>query len=226
MPKTFVESPSGRFYVRHPSNMGSIMFYMEYGQAKKALILDARYRTLEKFGLYKKKLIHNDFLWQYYMEETTVYPPKFLKHTSNLTFMSSTCDSWVDTNIFQDPNTSEENCDQIMKFDDWISRVADGLLPITGSPAVRHCRNIIVDGKPCNLPNIQLLVRILYDSYLIDSLDADCGNVDKKYLCFQNNMMSSTFNIRTNYCVEVSAFGLMRSLPKYLSSLVVPILEL
>ncbi len=46
--------------------------------------------------------------------------------------------------------------------------VKDG---ITGVPAVEYARRIIFDGMGCDIPNIQLLMRVLSDADFIDSMD-------------------------------------------------------
>ena len=41
----------------------------------------------------------------------------------------------------------------------------------TGVPAVEYARRIIFDGMGCDIPNIQLLMRVLSDADFIDSMD-------------------------------------------------------
>lgn len=170
-------APSGRCYYRHPSNKGSVMIFND-GKWRAAAILDAIYRAgglaLGASGIVpsgcKAVTWANNANGNNHLSGQKT--PASLSQAHG--FSDATLNSlW--SNIY-DTRTSRQNCDALMQYTGYAK---DG---ITGVPAVEYARRIIFDGMGCDIPNIQLLMRILSDAYFIDSMDDTVKSCPQKAL--------------------------------------------
>lgn len=162
-------APSGRKYARHISGMGSVMFWND-GIDRMTLILDAMYRSAWPWARDSKSI-----------PQLTGYD---LNNTLGNHGLDGTYDTWssgnftdvTDTrlnNIWstnRDANTSRQNCDI------WLSVLGS----VSAAPA--HARSILVNGQPCDIPNVQTAIRIACDANFIDQMDSTVTQYPSKAL--------------------------------------------
>ena len=122
---------------------------------------------------------------------------------------------------FEDTNTAKQNCDVWMTY---VGQQDNYSTPITGVPAVEWCRSITVDGVPCDLPNIQQMIRMWLDREIIESLDP---SITTSYKLTQSGYWwwsSTEFSSRN--CWGVDNYGTVGHNAKYTPGCVCPVLEL
>lgn len=167
----FLAAPSGRVYYRHPSERGSVMIYND-GRWRAAIIADALLRrgglALGAYGVVPDGC--QPVTWNNNSKGNNrlcgIASPTSLAQTQGLS--DATLNSlW---GSIYDTRTSRQNCDALMR----LAGYTNG--NITGVPAVEYARSVLFDGIGCDIPNIQLLLRILSDADFIDSLDATVGS--------------------------------------------------
>ena len=159
-------APSGRCYYRHPSNKGSVMIFND-GKWRAAAILDAIYRAgglafgadgIVPSGCKAVTWTNNA------KGNNCLSGQKTQTSFAQSQGLSDATLNGLWSKIY-DTNTSRQNCDALMQYTGYVK---DG---ITGVPAVEYARRIIFDGMGCDIPNIQLLMRVLSDADFIDSMD-------------------------------------------------------
>ena len=159
-------APSGRCYYRHPSNKGSVMIFND-GKWRAAAILDAIFRAGD-LALGASGIVPSGckaVTWANNANGNNRLCGQ--KTPSSFAQSQGLSDATLNSlwsNIY-DTRTSRQNCDALMQYTGYAK---DG---ITGVPAVEYARRIIFDGMGCDIPNIQLLMRVLSDADFIDSMD-------------------------------------------------------
>lgn len=224
---------SGRKLARHSSGMGTVMEFND-GKPRRVLVLDAQYRSNQATGVYGKEMKGLPEL---------IGPYRHL-NTSSDSFIStidaaSVTDSWINTNMAKDTNTAKQSCDIYMKY----QYTTGANVSIDGSPAVIHCRSILVSGTPCDLPNIQTLARIYCDAEAIDARDPS-KDTHPTYLLGSRNTQgnwfigpgsgsyktsawsSTQFNPTDGWLVEGGGLVTALYCRKYNKCAVIPVLEL
>lgn len=224
---SFLLTEGKRRLYRHSSDMGSVLEFND-GKDRKVVILDAAYRKGGMtFGTYRV--------------ESPLANYTSLNINNN---MDIDGDNDYDANINHpviedselnrlwvgmiDTNTSRQNCDVWMTY----SGVSDG--SVDGVPMVEYCRGILVDNVPCDLPNIQICMRILCEANNIDLLDPTVdehkelalGDTNPSGFFYGKSITSSTEAANIGIC-GVYANGSVRSIGKlYAFMTAVPVLEL
>ena len=158
-PKTqkMLIAPSGRTFYRHSSGMGTVMCFND-GQDREVLVLDAAYRGYGDMGDWGDDISLPDY------DEWNISRNWYI-HGTNSSTTPAACASITDATLNSlwvntiDVNTAKHNCDVIL---------AEASITPT---AVTYARSILVNGTPCDVPNIQTLQRIYCDSEFLDSMD-------------------------------------------------------
>lgn len=169
--KSGIVLSSGRTIYRHTSNMGSVLEFTD-GTPRKVLVLDAVYRTVATFGTYETDTSLTNYT------SSNVNNTWFVNGGSVGT-SSDGCASITDSSLNAlwansiDENTSRQNCDVFAEYSD--------------TRAVEAARSIFVDDMPCDVPNIQTLMRIFCDSESIDALDPTIASNPSKALGTANS---------------------------------------
>lgn len=150
-------APSGRQYYRHSSGMGSVMIYKEDGRTKRLLIVDACYRAHAlawdtspvDLGLinYDNSYINTNFISSQHSPAHTLCYASVTDTMVNNHFGSK-----------KDTKTAKYNTDILIQR------------PTTD--AAHFCRRIIINGRGCDLPNVQQSLRFYCDADFIDVMDA------------------------------------------------------
>ena len=173
-----ITAPSGRILYRHRSGKGTVMEFND-GQPRKVLIADSTFRANRRFGTYGK----DSSLPNY-----TSHPSQqwYLNKDSSMTTTKAATitDSWLNTNMVRDTNTSKYNCDVWMTYKGTSDSTSN--YGYTGVPAVEWCRSQNIDGQPLDLPNIQILMRIYCDAEALDALDPTIATNPKYALGSKN----------------------------------------
>lgn len=168
-------APSGRKYYRHSSDMGSVMMFND-GVDRRVIILDAYYRrgglafgpaNFLVPGLYN---ITNGVVNRnnnHYLYGSAA--PSFQASAS----MTDATINYLWASV-QDRNTSRYNCDCYMAY---ASR---------GFPAVQYARNIIINGRGCDVPNVNIAMRMACDCEIIDSMDKTVASYPGRALGSRN----------------------------------------
>lgn len=186
-------APSGRRYARHVSQMGSVMFYRDMGRQLAALILDAMYR-FSAVNMYSEKYIKDISLPKittpavYYLNMSGKTKPGTSADRMKVT------DDWLAANMFFDPNLPRDNGDVWMNM---------------GSPAVTRARKLKVSGLVCDIPTINLVMRISSDREVIKKMDPTAASYSQwdfsDSSCFWSSTVSnmpggdSGYSILDNY---------------------------
>lgn len=141
---------------RHISGKGTVINYKAAdGSRKDMLVLDAQYRSVQKFGTYGTDVpgLANfqaqgnggRFVWENNSIDSKTPMPAAV--TNDQIF-----NQWSET--FVADSTAKANCDIWMTYNDKTDSQG-----IKGVPAVAWCRAQVVNGKLCDLPNeYQLIV--------------------------------------------------------------------
>lgn len=221
----------GRSLIRHSSGMGTVINFVA-DKTTRLLVLDAKYRTHAKFGTYGTDVPELDNItsqntssnWGIY---TT--PSSSQKPSNHHTYTDRQInDKWSGK---YDTKTSKENCDAWLLYDDITDTRG-----IVGVPAVRAARSILVGGKPCDVPNIQCMMRIYCDAVRLDALDPTVGDYSgNAFIDNYNNrewyvsgisvaLTSTEYNASTVRCISDSSSA--GSTSKDTNCAVIPVLEL
>lgn len=171
--------------------MGSVLrFYTSDGEPKRVLVLDAQYRTIKRFGTRNKNVLPNyntyPSLGNYLNPSTGA-----AKTATSVTLCKSLSEELINS-IWKDSidqNSSKQNCDEWMKYVDTSDTNISSSsynVSIKGVPCVQYCRDISVNGTPCDLPNIQTLIRIYCEADQIDALDPTISKYPKFALGTKN----------------------------------------
>ena len=155
---------------------------------------------------------------------STLYSPIFGFNENDLVEYRNNGGTTNGTNnytYFEDRNTAKRNCDV------WMTYV--GTTDIdnnTGVPAVEWCRSILVDGVPCDLPNIQQMIRIWLDREIIESLDP--STITSYKLTSSGYWWWSSTESSSSGCWYIDYYGLgdVKTSGKYDLGYVCPVLEL
>lgn len=204
----------GRKLWRHPSNMGTVMEFND-GQDRKVLILDAKYRA-------KGLMMTSD-------DETDTSLPNYSQYNTNDTryidggssdITPSACASLTDATLNSlwansiDANTSKYNTDV------WLTK--------PDCDCATHCRSIKVNGVGCDIPNIQISIRIYCEGVLLDELDPTVSLYPKFKLnhWFNKGALWSSSELSTSEVLAVVWNGIHGNGPKYFPYDVCPVLEI
>lgn len=170
-------APSGRCYYRHPSNKGSVMIFND-GKWRAAAILDAIFRAGD-LALGASGIVPSGckaVTWANNANGNNRLCGQ--KTPSSFAQSQGLSDATLNSlwsNIY-DTRTSRQNCDALMQYTGYAK---DG---VTGVPAVEYARRIMFDGIGCDIPNIQLLMRVLSDADFIDSMDSTVSSCPENAL--------------------------------------------
>lgn len=215
-----VQAPSGRMYFRHSSGMGSVMIFRDRGTWKRVLILDSIYRNKRKMGLYKIEVPEINHLNRIVVDRRVQYWR-----------LVPGSDEMIDASLtFWDPNTAKENGDIYMKYSE-VEDKAQRIHRSVGPAAIKYCRSILVNERPCDLPNIQTLMRIYTDRKFIDRMDPTVGlNIEfdlANWIFGTTRSAWSSSSYTSSYQLAIYEHALIEhDLRRYATRIVIPILEL
>lgn len=151
-----IKSAAGRILYRHSSGMGTVLEFND-GVVRKVLVLDAKYRSngvgtftsaFTNHTLPKCQTKNRSGNWSIVGSINHVTPNECMHITDEVLM---TLWGTIDT------NTSRYNTDY------WLTT--------EGCAEAQYCRNIIVGGVGCDVPNIQTLMRIYCEAVQLDMLD-------------------------------------------------------
>ena len=166
---------SGRTFIRHSSGMGTVMRWVDKtGNTHNTLVLDAQYRTNLKWGGYGTDIptMTNYQNSPYYLssgasDRTSTDATDCKAATAANFFANNYTDSIINNlaSYFEDASSSKLETDRII-----------AALGSATSNAAGYCRSQSVNGTPCDLPNIQTLIRIYCSMFTLDEMDASTSN--------------------------------------------------
>ena len=175
-----ITNASGRIFYRHPSNMGTVMRWVDtQGVTHNTLVLDAAYRTALPWGGYGTDIptMTNHTNRYYYLssgvsDRTSIDATDSDATTAASFFASSYSDSVINSlpGYFEDVASSKLETDRI------ITALGDNT-----SHAAGYCRSKTVNGIGCDLPNIQTLIRIYCSMFTLDEMDTSTNNNAYKF---------------------------------------------
>ena len=145
--------------------MGTVIEF-DNGQARKVLVLDARYRA-NRVGTFCTNNIDHP-LPNYQTKNTS---NNWYIHGTSSATTPSACASITDAMLNSlwkdsiDVNTSRYNTDY------WLTQAGCG--------EATYCRSITVNGIGCDVPNIQTLMRIYCEATLLDEMDPTASSNSK-----------------------------------------------
>lgn len=158
---------SNRKIYRHESNLGSVLEFNDNGVDRKVVILDSKYRKLinKPFGLFNINVNLDNYSDYPTLNGTFTgeeYNPYENIPISDDNTINSTWGEYLDKNL------SSTNCDVWMNNKEVID-----INQITGCPIIQYCRETLYDeiNISCDLPNINTLLRIYFESEIIDEFD-------------------------------------------------------
>ena len=171
---------SGRTFIRHSSGMGTVMRWVDKtGNTHNTLVLDAQYRTALQWGGYGTDIptMTNYTNSYYYLSSGN----------SNRTSTDGTdCKAIIAADFFANNYTDSIINGLASYFEDATpSKIeTDRIIVSLGSAtshAAGYCRSQSVNGTPCDLPNIQTLIRIYCSMFTLDEMDASTSNNTYKF---------------------------------------------
>lgn len=210
---TIITTEGGRRLYRHDSGMGTVIEFND-GILRKVLVLDAKYR--------ENSIQLSD-------DTTTDLPLTNYSASNNKNNSYLNGSSNLNTNSSY--NITDETLNSLWWTDDYTSRINTDawLRKSDGSPAATFCRNIEVEGTPCDLPNFQTLQRIYCEAIHLDQLDptvTEFSNLKATKLFASSRVWSST-ECDAQYAWSISYNGNCgRFLPVNNGYGVFPVLEL
>ena len=161
-------SLGGRTLYRHSSGMGTVIEYNDTLGDKKVLVVDAKYRGTGSMGDCLNPMDGTGVSTNYSLpdyQSSNTNDNWYIHGTDSATTpaeQAALSDETINTlwaNTI-DVNTSKHNCDVVLAE-----------TTTTPATAIEHARSIVVDGTPCDVPNIQILQRIYCEAELLDSMD-------------------------------------------------------
>ena len=177
---TIIQDASGRGFYRHESGMGTVMRWVDKtGNTHNTLVLDAQYRTALQWGGYGTDIptMTNYTNSYYYLSSGTTTDNATAANTNQANTASEFLfHTYTDVTIngissyFEDATSSKVETDKI------IAALGD-----VTTHAAGYCRNKTVDGVGCDLPNIQILIRIYCSMFTLDEMDASTSNNTYKF---------------------------------------------
>lgn len=198
---SIITDASGRTFYRHPSNMGTVMRWVDTkGVTHNTLVLDAAYRTALPWGGYGTDIpTMTNYTNRYYYLSSGVSDRTSIDATdSNATtaasfFASSYSDSVINClpGYFEDVASSKLETDRI------ITALGNNTKHAAG-----YCRSKTVDGISCDLPNIQTLIRIYCSMFTLDLLDPSTSNNSYKFTMAKS---SNSYNWHFGFHVEAGS---------------------
>jgi len=227
--KKGVTAPSGRVFYRHSSGMGTVMEFND-GQARKAVILDAKYRTKAQFGTYGKDSSLTNYQSQnkndtWYINGGSAATTPDACKTLTDAFLN---DMWATS---KDQNAAKQNDDVWLTYEGTTDSQS-----ISGVPAVRAAREVKVNGVGCDIPNHQTLMRMYCDADIIDSLDPTVAaypgnalgsaNTNGAWKIAGANSAFASTEYGSNYVRCVHYNGYCLNATKGLTCAVAPVLEI
>lgn len=162
----YIDTPGGRKAYRHSSDKGTVLILDDAGETVHLLVADAAYRGTAKWdSVYTSSSNAVDTSLKNYASMPTT---KFDGGSSVLpTTLAATITDTQLNNFFsshRDINTSKQNTDILVNS--YASRAA----------AANFCRSVVIDGRGCDLCNIQRLARVYCEANFLDTLDPTVGS--------------------------------------------------
>lgn len=234
-------APSGRRLYRHFSNKGTVMEYNDNGVTRRAIILDARYRTCGA-------LLTTDTFDRLDALDMTVVNDKNTKDNMYLNGVTASnvqeCRNISDAELDRiwenatDLNTSAENTKLLYSLDTTFVKTLKAIT-VDFWEADKNVSNLL----SVQIPNINLLSRIFCDAEILDLMDPTVGvdstvlgNVCGNALGSRNNNGAWMINNRgyvtsstyagTGELRAITPTGDTTSLKSYYNSGVIPVLEI
>lgn len=137
---------AGRVLYRHSSNKGTVLECTVYGVFKRILVLDAAYRAIKPLTLE----------WNTVPDIPVYSSPTYI----NVRFEESMTDAELDDAFY----THNENLSPASITDEIIRKMPS-------NEVTAHCRSISINGKPCDMPTLEILARIYAEKETLDKLD-------------------------------------------------------
>ena len=148
-------SDANRRLYRHESGMGTVMEYND-GESRSVLVLDAASRSTNKQLRTSTDSILTLSEYNSNNQSRNGYVGGESRYNSTVN-CSTITDAILNELWWTDANSSLANTDT------WVSE--------SSSPAAEFCKSIRVSGCACELPTLQILLRIFCEAELLDSLD-------------------------------------------------------
>lgn len=146
---------------------GSIITYKAAdGTLKDMLVLDAKYRSVQRFGTYRTDVPGLTNFQSQGADGSYVTGKTIISSGAMPDFVTNDAiyNNWH--TAFAADKTAKENCDIWMTYNNQTDSQG-----IKGVPAVAWCRNQIVDDKPCDLPNMYEAMVIFACGDQLDEMD-------------------------------------------------------
>jgi hypothetical protein len=149
-----IKKYESRTLYRHSSGMGTVICYND-GVDREVLVLDAKYRTLGNLNTSRyKELVGKVDNWS---------------NINGNPFLNGVISSYNTPNRFKVTDRYLNKLWFDTTYDTKTSKYnTDVLIDCT---AAQHCRSIKVNGVGCDIPNIQILMRIYCEANRLDGLD-------------------------------------------------------
>lgn len=226
---------------RHVSGKGTVITYKAADATiKRMLVLDAQYRSVQKFGTYTVDVpgltnFQSQGASGWYVVGNDPIPNK--EPMSDTVNNDAIYNQW--NAAFATDKTAKENCDIWMSYNNKTD--SNG---IQGVPAVAWCRNQIVDGKPCDLGNEYETIVLWACGDQLDEMDPtgasypdlrlgytstawpERGGRCQKFNGLQSNNLYSSTEYSSDFVRVMLDAGYCHYVNKRVNCTVVPILEL
>lgn len=183
---------SGRTFIRHSSGMGTVMRWVDKtGNTHNTLVLDAQYRTALQWGGYGTDIPNmTNYTNNYYYlssgtsDRTSTDATDYKAVTASNFFANAYTDDIINakSGYFEDATSSKLETDRII-----------AALGSATSNAAGYCRSQSVNGTPCDLPNIQTLIRIYCSMFTLDEMDASTSNNKYKFTMAKSGNSSNWY---------------------------------
>lgn len=163
----YIDTPGGRTAYRHDSDKGTVLIFDDYGETVYMLIADAAYRGTAKW---LDKVNIDTSLPNY----TNIPLTKFNGSSSDITTtIAATITDAQLNSLFgsnRDINSGKQNTDILVT--NYASR----------AEAANFCRSVVIDGRGCDLCNIQRLARVYCEADFLDTMDPTVGSYPDRKL--------------------------------------------
>lgn len=216
----YIDTPGGRTAYRHDSDKGTVLIFDDYGEIVYMLIADAAYRgTAAWDNMYTN---NKDAVDTTIPNISSISAIKFNGSSSNITTtIASTITDAQLNNLFgsnRDTNTSKQNTDILVNS--YAYR----------APAANFCRSVVIDGRGCDLCNIQRLARIYCEADFLDTMDSTVSSYPSNKLSNwkiggQSSAWSSS-EVDNLFVWVVTSVGNYTNYPKANVLSVIPVQEL
>lgn len=180
--------PSGRKIYRHSTLPGSVLMFND-GVDRSVLVLDAQFRigtldTSKKYGWFNTDVpnITEIDISDWYLNTLSGYPDNITDDTIN--------------NKMKDINTSRHNTDALLESG----------YPSYDLPEIaQYCRSIVIGNElACDLPTINILMRMFLDKKAIDNLDSTIIEYPTRSL---TTIWTDSYIWSSSECSAITAWG-------------------